>query len=63
MHGLLPNRVPLTYDFLIDTQGRFDARIEIFGENGSATLASTRLFYGTCPRRWSGFGRKIVEAL
>jgi hypothetical protein len=49
MHGLLPNRVPLTYDFLIDTQGRFDARIEIFGENVSATLAYNTPFLRNLP--------------
>ena len=49
LHALLPNRVPLTYDFLIDTQGRFDARIEIFGENGSATLTYNTPFLRNLP--------------
>ena len=47
--GTLPNRVPLTYDFLIDTQGRFDARIEILGENGSATLTYNTPFLRNLP--------------
>ena len=49
LHALLPNRVPLTYEFLIDTQGRFDARIEIFGENGSATLTYNTPFLRNLP--------------
>ena len=49
LHGLLPNRIPLTYDFLIDTQGRFDARIEVFGANGTATLTYNTPFLRNLP--------------
>jgi predicted dehydrogenase len=49
VHGLLPNRIPLTYDFLIDTQGRFDARIEVFGANGTATLTYNTPFLRNLP--------------
>ena len=49
MRSLLPNRVSMTYDFLIDTQGRFDARIEIFGEKGTATLTYNTPFLRNLP--------------
>jgi predicted dehydrogenase len=49
VHGLLKDRIPLTYDFLIDTQGRFDARIEVFGANGTATLTYNTPFLRNLP--------------
>jgi predicted dehydrogenase len=49
VHGLFPNRVPFTYDFLIDTQGRFDARIEIFAEKGTAVLTYNTPFLRNLP--------------
>jgi len=49
LHGLLPNNLPLTYSLLIDTQGRFDARTEVFGTKGAVTLTYNTPFLRNLP--------------
>jgi predicted dehydrogenase len=46
---ILDDSTPISYQLLIDRQGRFDARIEIFGESGAVSLAYNTPFLRNLP--------------
>jgi predicted dehydrogenase len=48
-HFVLQNGVPVSYQLLIDSQGRFDARTEIFAEHGAVSLVYNTPFLRNLP--------------